>query len=132
MNREDRLQIFEARAAELLSTGSAGSHVTFEAARQPDHWVLLVNSGKGVTAEVGRPAWPSRARQAVSLRALGCLGFEPSASGSRFVRSDIPPEPRRLACMAELLFGGAYGLEPDWTVVARTSAGPAQRATANA
>ena len=118
MNREARLQMFETRLADLALGAKAGACVEFEVARQAGQYVLFVRVPGGINAEVARPVWTSGPRRREAEKALGCLGFGRSSSGERFSREALPLEPRRLACLAELLFGAVYGADPDHTPVA--------------
>ena len=56
------------------------------------------------------------------VTALGCLGFEGGGRRHNFSRDYLPHEPRRLACLTELLFGAAYGEVGDMTPLVRTRA----------
>lgn len=97
-------------------------YLTFADLRDDRRYVHFLRHDGVVYGEVGSfqrtkgdPCPPQ-----ASETALGCLGFATGAGRLSYSRDNLAPHARRLACLAELLFGAAYGGTEDLTVVALT------------
>ena len=77
-----------------------------------------------VYGEVGSRHWlpESERLRKESVTALGCLGFEGGGLRRNFSRDHLPHDPRRLACLTEVLFGAAYGGVGEMTPLVRIRA----------
>lgn len=118
MNRELRLSIFEQELRRLLQSDVENDYVVFSDLRDDRHYVQFLRHDDAIYGEVGAPRPEAKT-------ALGCLGF--SGSGSTFSRERLPQDARKLACLAELLFGAAYGSVEDLTIIVMTRASPRLR-----
>ena len=114
MTREMRLEIFERELERLLGSSVDHDYVGFSDARDPSRQVLFVVHPGGIYGEV------ASAERSVES-ALGCLGF--ARSGSSYSRDGLPRYARKLACLAELLFGAAFGSVEGLTVLPVARAG---------
>ena len=95
-----RLELFERELEQLLRSEVEHDYVSFADAREPSRQVLFLAHDGAVYGEV------LSAGRSVET-ALGCLGFV--RSGSSYSRESLPLDARKLACLAELLFGAAFG-----------------------
>jgi hypothetical protein len=122
VKREIRLALFEKAINQLLSDNENHDFVLFEMRGSPESYVqYMLHDG----ALLGEVSSKGRALESDSLdkecvTALGCIGFEGGGSRSTFARDDLPPEPRRLACLTELLFGAVYRPEVNFDVTVTT------------
>lgn len=123
--RQIRLALFEKAIDRLLSESENRDFVIFELRGSPDSYVQYTLHDGAVLGEVGSGGWMPEGDVLDKERvtALGCLGFEGGGLRSNFARDHLFQEPRRLACLTELLFGAAYrpALDFDATVVTRSS-----------
>jgi hypothetical protein len=125
MERELRLTIYEKELRRLLLELRDHDYLIFEDARDTEHYVQYIVHDSAVLGEVGSKHWmpESGGLRKMSVRALGCLGFEGGGPRRNFSRDHLPHDARRLACLTELLFGAAYGEEVgDMTPLVRTHA----------
>ena len=97
-------------------------YVIFEDSRDESRYVQYLVHDAAVYGEVGSRHWlpESEGLRKESVTALGCLGFDGGSSRRNFSRDHLPHDPRRLACLTELLFGAAYGDVDDMTPLVRT------------
>jgi hypothetical protein len=109
MKREMRLEIFEKELAQLLGSERDGDYVVFFDLADTDRHVQFFRQEGAMFVEV------SGARRGAAT-ALGCVGFSACEAGA-FSRADAPQDARKLACLAELVFGAAYGPTEGVTVV---------------
>ena len=120
--RQIRLALFEKAIDRLLSERENRDFVIFELRGSPDSYVQYMLHDGAVLGEVGSRGWipdgevPDKER----VTALGCLGFEGGGLRADFARDHLPQDARRLACLTELLFGGAYRPAPDFDVTVLT------------
>jgi hypothetical protein len=124
VKRTIRLALFEKAIDQLLSDNENHDFVLFEMRGSPESYVQYMLHDGALLGEVsskGR-ANESDCLDREGVTALNCIGFEGGESGSTFARDDLPPEPRRLACLTELLFGAVYrpDINFDVTVVTRS------------
>jgi hypothetical protein len=120
--REIRLAVFEAAIDQLLSDRTDHDFVLLELRGTADAFVQYTLHDGALRAEVGSTGWitESEVLDKERIAALGCLGFQASGSQSNFARVCLPQEPRRLACLTELLFGAAYRPDCDFDVTVLT------------
>ena len=106
-----RLQIYEKELRRLLFDLQDHDFVIFEDSRDGDRYVQFLVHDSALFGEVGSKHWvpESSGLRKTSVTALGCLGFEGGGAHRNFTRDHLPHDARKLACMAELLFGAAYG-----------------------
>ena len=124
MERDLRLLIYEKELRRLLLELRDHDYVIFEDSRDPNRYVQYLVHDSAVCGEVGSRQWLPEAEglRRESVAALGCLGFEGGGSRRNFSRDHLPHDPRRLACLTELLFGAAYGEVAEMTPLVRTRA----------
>lgn len=124
MDRELRLLMYEKELRRLLLELRDHDYLIFEDSRDCNRYVQFLIHDSAILGEVGSRQWLPEADglRKTSVTALGCLGFEGGGRGRNFSRDHLPHEPRRLACMTELLFGAAYGEVDDMTPLVRTRA----------
>jgi hypothetical protein len=124
MERDLRLLIYEKELRRLLFELRDHDYVIFEDSRDPNRYVQYLVHDSAVYGEVGSRQWLPEAEglRRESVAALGCLGFEGGGSRRNFSRDHLPHDPRRLACLTELLFGAAYGEVAEMTPLIRTRA----------
>ena len=124
MKRDLRLQMYEKELRRLVLELQDHDYVIFEDSRDDIRYVQYLVHNAAVYGEVGSRHWlpESEGLRKESVTALGCLGFEGGASLRNFSRDHLPHDARRLACLAELLFGAAYGEIGDLTPLVRTRA----------
>jgi hypothetical protein len=124
MNRELRLLMYEKELRRLLIELRDHDYVIFEDSRDGSRYVQFLVHESAVYGEVGSRHWlpETEGLRKESITALGCLGFEGGGSRTNFSRDHLPHEPRRLACLTELLFGAAYGEVAEMTPLVRTRA----------
>ena len=103
-----RLELFQRELERLLRSEISHDYVCFSDVRSPGRQVLFLSHGGGLYAELSSPLRGSET-------ALGCLGFV--RSGSAYSRDSLPLDARKLACLAELLFGAAWGSVEGLTVL---------------
>ena len=116
--------IYEKELRRLLFELRDHDYVVFEDSRDRDRYVQFFVHDSAVLGEVGSRQWEpeSEGLREVSIRALGCLGFEGGGRRKNFSRDYLPHDARRLACLTELLFGAAYGEVGDMTPLITTPA----------
>jgi hypothetical protein len=124
MERDLRLLIYEKDLRRLLFELRDHDYVIFEDSRDPNRYVQYLVHDSAVYGEVGSRQWLPEAEglRRESVAVLGCLGFEGCGSRRNFSRDHLPHDPRRLACLTELLFGAAYGEVAEMTPLVRTRA----------
>jgi len=124
MERELRLLMYEKELRRLLFELRDNDYLIFEDSRNGDRYVQYIVHDSAVLGEVGSRQWLPEAEglREVSVTALGCLGFEGGGLRRNFSRDPLPHDPRRLACLTELLFGAAYGDVGEMTPLVRTRA----------
>jgi hypothetical protein len=124
MERDLRLLMFEKELRRLLFELQDHDYVIFEDSRDGDRYVQFIVHDSAILGEVGSRQWLPEADglRKVSVTALGCLGFEGGGRRRNFSRDYLPHDARRLACLAELLLGAAYGEIGDLTPLVRTRA----------
>jgi len=124
MERELRLLMYEKELRRLLLELRDHDYLIFEDSRDCDRYVQFLVHDSAILGEVGSRRWLPEAEglRETSVTALGCLGFEGGGRRRNFSRDHLPHEPRRLACLTELLFGAAYGEVGDMTPLVRTRA----------
>jgi len=124
MERDLRLLMYEKELRRLLLELRDHDYVIFEDSRDADRYVQFLVHDSALVGEVGSRQWLPEADglRKTSVTALGCLGFEGGGRRHNFSRDYLPHEPRRLACLTELLFGAAYGEVGDMTPLVRTRA----------
>jgi len=124
MDRELRLMLYEKELRRLLFELRDHDYLIFEDSRDEDRYVQFMVHDSAVLGEVGSRHWMPEAEglRKTSVTALGCLGFEGGGHHRNFSRDHLPHEPRRLACLTELLFGAAYGEVGDMMPLVRTRA----------
>jgi len=122
MKRDLRLLMYEKELQRLLFELRDHDYVIFEDSRDESRYVQYLVHDAAVYGEVGSRHWlpESEGLRKESVTALGCLGFEGGSSRANFSRDHLPHDPRRLACLTELLFGAAYGDVGEMTPLART------------
>jgi hypothetical protein len=123
-----RLALYEKELRRLLQSGREHDFVIFEVARQPDQYVQFMIHDGTIYGEVGSRQWGSdgiRLKEAAEA-ALACLGFGGGGREKNYSRDRLPKEPRRLACLTELLFGAAYGVDPAYTPLVQLPRTPQQ------
>lgn len=111
MERDMRLQMYEKELRPLVYELRDHDFVVFEDARDPERYVQFIVHDSAILGEIGSKHWlpESAGLRKTSVTALGCLGFEGGGPRSNFKRDHLPHDPRKLACLAELAFGAAYG-----------------------
>jgi type III secretion system-like peptide-binding chaperone len=124
MERDLRLLVYEKELRRLLFELRDHDYVIFEDSQDGDRYVQYMVHHSAVLGEVGSRQWLPEAEglRQVSVTALGCLGFEGGELRRNFSRDHLPHDPRRLACLTELLFGAAYGGVGEITPLVRTRA----------
>jgi hypothetical protein len=124
MKRDLRLVMYEKELRHLLLGLREHDCVIFQDSRDDSRYVQFQVHEAAVYGEVGSRHWlpESEGLRKESVTALGCLGFEGGASRRNFSRDHLPHDPRRLACLTELLFGAAYGDVEDMTPLVQTRA----------
>jgi hypothetical protein len=124
MRRDLRLLMYEKELRRLLFELRDHDYLIFEDSRDANRYVQFFVHDSAVLGEVGSRRWLPVADglRKTSVAALGCLGFEGGERCRNFSRDHLPCEPRRLACLTELLFGAAYGEVRDMTPLVRTRA----------
>ena len=122
VKREIRLALFEKALDRLMSERENRDFVIFELRGRPDSYVQFMLHDGALLGEVGSKGWipESGPLDKERITALGCLGFEGGGFRANFARDQLPQEPRRLACLTELLFGAAYRPAPDFDVTVVT------------
>lgn len=122
VKREIRLALFEKAMDRLLSDPENRDFVIFEMRGSPDAFVQFMLHDGALLGEVGSRGWIREGELVDKERvtALGCVGFEGGGLRSNFARDHLPHEPRRLACLTELLFGAAYRPTADFDVTVLT------------
>jgi hypothetical protein len=122
VKRQIRLALFEKALDRLLLEPENRDFVIFELRGSPDAYVQYMLHDGAVLGEVGCKGWVAEGEPLDKERvtALGCLGFESGGYRANFARDQLPQEPRRLACLTELLFGAAYRPAPDFDVTVVT------------
>src|SRR3989442_411184 len=120
--RQIRLALFEKAIDRLLSESENGDFVIFELRGSPDSYVQYTLHASAVLGEVSSRGRISEGELLDNERvtALGCLGFEGVGLRANFARDQLPHDARRLACLAELLFGAAYRPAPDFDIAVVT------------
>jgi hypothetical protein len=124
MKRDLRLVVFEKELRRLVLELTDHDYVVFSDSRDADRYVQYFVHDSAIYAEIGSRHWlpESDGLRKESVTALGCLGFEGGGRRRNFSRDHLPHEPRRLACLTELLFGAAYGEVEDMTPLVMTRA----------
>ncbi len=124
VKREIRLALFEKALDRLLSERENHDFVSFELRGSPDSYVQYMLHDGALLGEVGSKGWipGGELLDKERVTALGCLGFEGGDHKVNYARDHLPQDPRRLACLSELLFGAAYRPPTDFevTVLARS------------
>jgi hypothetical protein len=122
MERDLRLLMYEKELRRLLFGLLDHDYVIFEDSRDASRYVQFLVHDSAVYGEVGSHHWLPEAEglRGESITALGCLGFEGGSLRRNFSRDHLPHDARRLACLAELLFGAAYGEVAEMTPLVRT------------
>ena len=122
VKREIRLALFEKAIQRLLSERENRDFVVFEMRGSPDSYVQYMLHDGDLFGEVGSRGWKPEGEVLDKERvaALGCLGFEGGGLRANFARDHLSQEPRRLACLTELLLGAAYRPAPDFDITVLT------------
>ncbi len=122
VKREIRLALFEKAIERLLTERENHDFVIFEMRGNPNSYVQYMLHDGAVLGEVGLRGWIPEGELLENERvtALGCLGFEGGGLRANFAREHLPQDARRLACLAELLFGAAYRPAPDFDITVLT------------
>ncbi len=122
VKREIRLALFEKALDRLLSERENRDFVIFELRGSPDSYVQYMLHDGALLGEVGSKGWIPEGELLDKERvtALGCLGFEGGDYKVNYARHHLPQNPRRLACLSELLFGAAYRPPTDFEVTVLT------------
>jgi hypothetical protein len=108
MTRAMRLEIFELEVERLLASDVEHDYVCFSDLRDPGRQVLFLKHDGTIYGSVA-------AAERNAATALGCLGF--GRAGSSYSRDRLPADARKLACLAELVFGAAWGSVEGLTVL---------------
>lgn len=124
MDRDLRLMVYEKELSRFVFEMQNHDFLIFEDIRDPERFVQYFIHESAILGEVGSRRWISESEglRKTSVTALGCLGFEGGGPQGNFRRDHLPHDPRRLACLTELLFGAAYGDVCDMTPLVRTRA----------